>query len=53
MQKTSVIRKKVAKSLIGIVEKGKQKVREKINAKLHKSFPLFRSTILESVLDEH
>jgi hypothetical protein len=53
MQNTSGIQKKVAKSLIGVVEKGEQKVREKFEAKLHESFPLFRSVLLESVLEEH
>lgn len=44
--------KKVRKCFVAVVSKGETKVKEKLKEKLHESFPLFRMTSLESVLEE-
>jgi hypothetical protein len=52
IRSTNEGRKKVPLRLIAIVEKGEQKVKEKMKAKLHECFPLFRLASPESILED-
>ena len=52
IRSTNEGRKKVPVRLIAIVEKGEKKVKEKMKAKLHECFPLFRLASPECILED-
>jgi polyhydroxyalkanoate synthesis regulator phasin len=52
LRRTNEVPKKVRKCFIEVTSKGEKKVKDKLKEKLHESFPLFRLTSLESVLEQ-
>lgn len=52
LRRTNEVPKKVRKCFIEVISKGEKKVKDKLKEKLHESFPLFRLTSLESVLEQ-